>query len=80
MSSTTANLPKSLSLVIQRQQPIARIVTLAALRAPQEAANMHPAPIIALGNRKARAATAGNQKHAKVFRRFILHQFPFPPQ
>jgi len=64
--SAAADFPEAFSLVVERQQAIARVVTLAAVRAGNEAADMHSAAVVILGNGKRRAATAGDEEHAKV--------------
>ena len=64
--STAADFPEALRLVIERQQAIARVVTLAAVRAGNEAAEVHSLAVVILGNGEGGAATAGDQEHARV--------------
>jgi hypothetical protein len=53
-------------LIVEAKQAIARIVTLAAIGTRNEAAEVHSLPIVIFGDGKAGAATAGNEKHARV--------------
>jgi hypothetical protein len=52
------------------QQAIARVMAFAALRAGNETANVHSAAVVILGNSKATATTARDDKHAKLFTAF----------
>jgi hypothetical protein len=71
--SLTGGLPKSLSLVIQRQQPVAWVVAFTASRAPKKGANLHPLTVVILAHRKASPAAAGDEEHAKVFLDSLFH-------
>src|SRR5450755_1899119 len=59
------NFPKAFLLVVEREQAIARVVALAAVRAGNEAANVHSPPVVIFGDGKGRAATAGDEEHAE---------------
>jgi len=63
-----AYFPELLCLVIEPQQPISRIMPLSAIRAGNEAAQVHPFTVVPIGNRKAHPTAAGDQKHTKIFR------------
>src|ERR1019366_6864 len=67
-----ADFPKAFILVVESQEPIARVVTLAAVGAGNEAAEVHSTAVVILGNGKAGAATARDEEHAKVFLAFRL--------
>jgi len=62
----SADLPEAFVLVVESQQPITRVVTPAAVGAGNEAADVHSPAVVILGNGKAGAATARDQKHAKI--------------
>jgi hypothetical protein len=74
LSSAAADLPKSFILIIERQQPVTRVVALATVRAGNEAADVHPAAVVILGHGKTGAATAWDKEHAgfHLSRRLIL--------
>ena len=65
--STAADFPEALVLIIERQQAIAGIVALAALGTGDEATDVHSRSVVIVGNGKAGATAARNDKHAKVF-------------
>ncbi len=66
--SAPADLPEMFGLIVKAEQAIARVVTLAAVRAGNEAPDVHSAAVVILGHGKAGAATARDQKHAKALR------------
>ena len=51
-------------LVVEREQTIARVVTLAAVGARNEAADVHSSAVVIFGDGKDQAATAGDEGHA----------------
>jgi hypothetical protein len=69
--STPADFPKSLILIVEYQQPIARVVTLATLGAGNKAADVHSTAVVILGNSKAGAATARDQEHSEPL--LVIH-------
>jgi len=61
-----ADFPEAFVLVVEGQQAIARIVTLAAVGAGNEAADVHSAAVVIFGNGKTGAATARDEEHAET--------------
>ncbi len=75
MFSAAPDFPEVFVLIVERQQAIARVVTLAAFGTGNEAADVHSPPVVILGHGKAHAATAGDEEHAKFFLVFCFILF-----
>jgi len=63
--STLIHLPITLAVIANLQQPILRIVPLAAVGANQIAAPGCAEVIVVFSDRESRPATAGDQKHSR---------------
>ena len=57
-----AHFPEVLFLIIEMQQPVPRIVALAAVGAGNEAADVHPLAIVVFGDGKGAPTTAGYEE------------------
>src|SRR6266404_2557756 len=79
-TSAAVHLPKAFLRIAHSQNPVLRIMTLAAIRTGKEAADMRALAVEVLGNGKSRAATAWDEEHAGMLLLFLtlfdplLHQ------
>ena len=77
--STAVHFPEMFRLISETQEPVARIMPLAAIGAGNEAADVHALAIKVFRNSKARATTTWDEEHAHRIPFLLAHLQGFSP-